>query len=105
MQVNEEVICRGFLRKISKKPVSCTRRFCSECLQKNYADLWERRKRNPDTWHCPVCEGVCRCYQCVRKREKDLQSEDQDEAAHEEQFTKISSQNSAKLETKRVEAV
>ena len=65
-----EVSCNYFFIKdfekidSSTKKKNCNKKFCYDCLQKYFTQLWELRDLK--SWKCPCCLGLCTCSQCKK---------------------------------------
>ena len=50
----------------------CNKKFCYDCLQKNFTLFWTNRS-NKD-WRCPCCTDECTCVQCKKNLIKEKNS-------------------------------
>jgi hypothetical protein len=48
---------------ITKKK-TCNKKFCYDCLQKNFPSFWD--SRSSKDWRCPCCLNECPCSQCKK---------------------------------------
>jgi hypothetical protein len=46
------------------KKKTCNKKFCYDCLQKNFPSFWENRMSKD--WKCPCCLNECPCSQCKK---------------------------------------
>ena len=60
--------------KVNNKKKSCNKKFCYDCLQKNFPSFWGIR--NNKDWKCPCCSDECTCIQCKKNmiKEKNLRN-------------------------------
>lgn len=64
MTVKESNACRYTLSSSKSKRKTCNKKFCFDCLEKNFPVFWETR--NNKDWKCPCCCGECICNQCKK---------------------------------------
>jgi len=64
MTVKDSNACRFtyYLSGKTAKKKSCNKKFCFDCLEKNFPKHWNNRF-NKD-WKCPCCSGECFCSYC-----------------------------------------
>ena len=77
LQADDENSCKGVEQGISQKrgqaKVTCKKRFCSQCLIRHYPESYQELKKSKldcSKWLCPACKNICKCSQCIRRREK-----------------------------------
>jgi hypothetical protein len=46
------------------KKKKCNKKFCYDCLNKNFPIYWENRGNKK--WKCPCCLNECDCNQCKK---------------------------------------
>jgi hypothetical protein len=54
--------------RIGLKKKTCNKKFCYDCLQKNFPIFWENRGNKK--WKCPCCLSECNCPQCKKLMKK-----------------------------------
>jgi len=57
------------IAKVNNKKKSCNKKFCYDCLQKNFPSFWG--SRNNKDWKCPCCSDECTCIQCKKNMIKE----------------------------------
>jgi hypothetical protein len=49
----------------------CSSAYCETCLCNRYGIIIDLETESlPDTWKCPMCEGICNCSACRRKHKQ-----------------------------------
>jgi hypothetical protein len=97
MTVQESNACRSkYKLKIDNettfKKKHCNKKFCYDCLQKNFPVYWENRGNKK--WKCPCCQNECNCQQCKKLLKKNSIKETQEAFLNE-----LSNSNSPEKQT------